>query len=421
MPVKAKWQRLEGETMRKLTTREKVGLGILGVAVVFSAFYLLIWPLISGWMEAYAELNDKRNRLEMAEKLAQMEGAMKLLEMRVQRELGVADQPIISDEMIKKISEKFSIGNEEGKKDINKATFLDLMKVEGLDSATANEIIRYRNMLGGFQSLDQLKELRSSVFEEGDEQAAIIGRVSQIAKESGIRKIDQLGVRPIVSTKPIPISQKTKLNLVKELYAAELELQMKSIENDRPIKSHLVFPLLPTQLPKELKLRVARKIMETGNPLTKEEYEGIISEYLAEIPSEEEQPLPMEEEIANALNELAGGVTSEGGEEGSPQNKPQMERVNSQEALKLLMRYNQEVKAKRNDLLALITGIPASYKPRVYYVDMTFKTKLESLVKFILSLQQSSKWLEPRGLRIGVADEKQGILGVRLTIIANAL
>ena len=85
------------------------------------------------------------------------------------------------------------------------------------------------------------------------------------------------------------------------------------------------------------------------------------------------------------------------------------------------MEYNRQVKAKRKDLIELISDIPASYKPRTYYVDVTFKTKLENLVKFILGLQRSSKWLDPKGLRIGVADEKQGVLGVQLTIIANAL
>ena len=233
---------------------------ILGAAVIFTAFYLLIWPLISGWMEAYAELNDKRKQLIMAKKLAQMEGAMKLLKMRVQRELGVTGRQLISDEMIKRISERFSLS------EINKASFLDLMKVEGLDSATANEIIRYREMLGGFQSLDQLKDLRSSLFEEGDEQATIIGKISQIAKGSGIRRIDQMSVRPVISRKLITVSQKTKLNLVRELYLAEIELQMRRIKEGGSIRSNTFFPPLPDGLPEELKLRVAERIMQNGNP-----------------------------------------------------------------------------------------------------------------------------------------------------------
>lgn len=389
---------------------------ILGLAVLFAVFYLLIWPLISEWRMAYAELNDKQQLLETARKLSEMEEAMGLLELKVERELGVIGEPIISEELFDRIAERFSVGEEEGMFDINKATMRDLMQVEGMNSAKAMEIIRFRRMLGGFSNLDQLREIRSSIFEEGDEQAAIIGKISQIAKRSGIRRIDQLSVRPVTSTKPILVAQHTKLDLVKKLFAAELELQMDAIRNGKRLMTRLSFPLLPAELPDQLKLRIAEAILGKGNVLSKDEYEGIISDYLAEIPSEEEEPLPIEEEIASILSGF-----SEESELIQEEEEPRMERVDPKQALEHLMGYNQEVKEKRGDLLKLVGGIPASYKPRVYLVDVVFKAKLENFVNFMSRLQESVRWLDPKGLRIGIADEKRELLGIQLTIIASAL
>lgn len=385
--------------MRPLTKREKFGLILVGIAAAFAVIYLLILPLISGWRAKLGEVRLKEEQLKTARALAAMEASLRLLSAEVENELGARGDPILSDELMKRLQESFSID------ELNRATAADLMKVEGMDAAKAAAIVSYRESIGGFSSFEQLRELRSSAF-KGDEQAVIIGRVSALAKRAGINKIDSLTIRTIASSKPAQVSQKAKRELIRRLFIAEVKAQLRALESGSQLRFKTVFPPIPPQLPQELRIRVARMIVEKGGIPTRSDYQEVLDELLSSgesspQPSDEEL-LPIEEELLSALGEEAIDIDPKA-------------------AMLTLLDYSKKVAAKEAELRGIVYGMAASYKPRLYQVDLIFKTKLENLVRFIAGIKDSLKWIDPRGLRIGVADEKKGILSVQLTLIATVL
>lgn len=381
--------------MRTLTKREKFGLILVGAAAAFALIYLLIFPLISGWRAKLRGVSLKEEQLRMARTLASMEASLKLLSAEVEGELGAQGDSILSDELIKRIEESFSID------ELNRATAADLTRVEGMDAAKAAAILSYRESIGGFSSFEQLRELRSSPF-RGDEQAVIIGRVSALAKRAGINKIDSLTIRTIASSKPVQVSQKAKAELARKLFIAEVKTQLRALESGSQLKLKTVFPPIPPQLPRELRIRVARMIVEKGRIPTRDDYQEVLDELLGEGPQPDEELLPIEEELLNTL----GGEAID---------------VDPKTAMSALLDYSKKVAAKESELRRIVYGMAASYKPRLYQVDLIFKTKIENLVRFIAGIKDSMKWIDPRGLRIGVADEKEGILSVQLTLIATVL
>jgi hypothetical protein len=220
---------------------------------------------------------------------------------------------------------------------------------------------------------------------------------------------------------------------------------MELLKGDGPASTKFLFPIVPADLPDPLKARIIEASIEKGNPLDRGAYSEIIANYNAEAsPPEaeagtegeeemEEELLPFEEEFADLMGEAmalpdqppmppGGGPMGEAATEDHMVDEPvELEPVDAKIALSSLTEYNRLVKVERNRLIKIVGDVPASYLPRTYLVDLFFKSKIDNVVNLLVKILESSKWLDPKGLKIGIADEKHENLSVQLTIIATAL
>jgi len=56
-----------------------------------------------------------------------------------------------------------------------------------------------------------------------------------------------------------------------------------------------------------------------------------------------------------------------------------------------------------------------------YTVNMVFKSEMPQLVKLLYNLQTTAKWIKVDGMQVTLADRKQTLLNVNLSMIATVL
>jgi predicted RNA-binding protein Jag len=187
-------------------------------------------------------------------------------ELRMETGLG---QSIISDEQFNQLKEQLAVDDTDNvnKLNINKATRTELTNL-GLDKYLANNILDYRNKIGKFEKLEELKNIRGTIFEEQPAEAIITQRLARIVKTSGIRKIDRLDPKLVPGKKTETISPEVKKLFIDEIYLNELENEIQNLEKDQVEESEKIsnrqkrqFESLPDVIPDELKLNIARNII----------------------------------------------------------------------------------------------------------------------------------------------------------------
>jgi len=257
--------------MRKLTTREKTMIGLCGVVAIIVLALFIFRPLLNQWRSASEEISLKQTQLKSDQEMVNFGPSAIAIEDKLRAKTGLGS-PLISDEQFNQLKEQLTIGAEDddsNKLNINKATKTELTKL-GFDRYLINSILAYRGKVGQFENLEELKNIRGTIFEGQLAEAIISQRLSQIIQDVGIKRIDRLDAKLVSGKKTETISRDVKKLFVDELYLNELETEKKNLasqedaENPNPAKEKQKdrqFEPLPDVIPYELKLNIAQAII----------------------------------------------------------------------------------------------------------------------------------------------------------------
>ncbi|MBM3239351.1 hypothetical protein FJZ31_23910 [Candidatus Poribacteria bacterium] len=251
--------------MRKLTTREKTLIGLCGVVVIVVLGLFIFRPLLNQWRSAGEEIKLKQTELKSAQKLVNFESSAIAIEDKLRVKTGL-ESSIISDEQFKKFKEQLTVGDaddDSNKLNINKVTKTELTNL-GVDKYLINSILAYRDKVGQFKELEELKNLRGTIFEEQLAEAIITQRLAKIIQDTGINRIDRLDPKPVAGKKTETISRDVKNLFIDELYLNELETDLTpnpspSSGEGRGVRRQ--FEPLPDVIPNELRIDIARAII----------------------------------------------------------------------------------------------------------------------------------------------------------------
>lgn len=238
--------------------------------------------------------------------------------------------------------------------------------------------------------------------------SVILKQLAQIANQSEIREIEQLDAKPEKSRRTQSITRKDPATLriiVDRLYLVQVNKEREGlsdvddvIEKDIPSRDNspgeetterdglLMFAPMPKGIPEPVR-----------NALV-----DLIQNSKGKTPSEEE----VDEIIKRA------GI----------KDPNEIQRVKRR-----LIIYTNAIKDDKNEIFELLNRLElfekkvAEDKYGRYTVKMTFKSQMPQLVKLLYNIQTTSKWLKIDGMRVSVADPKQTLLSVELSLTATVL
>ncbi len=97
------------------------------------------------------------------------------------------------------------------RKDINTATIADLVKIKGIGPVFAKRIISYRDLLGGFYAIDQIKETQG-LFDEGYEAISSRVSISSPVESIDLTKVDlkKLAAHPYFTKRQVDLIRKMR-------------------------------------------------------------------------------------------------------------------------------------------------------------------------------------------------------------------
>ncbi|MBC8229147.1 Jag N-terminal domain-containing protein [bacterium] len=281
--------------MRKLTTREKTMIGLCGFVAIIVLALFIFRPLLNQWRSASEEISLKQTQLKSDQEMVNFGPSAIAIEDKLRAKTGLGS-PIISDEQFNQLKEQLTIGDEDdgsNKLNINKATKTELTKL-GFDKYLINSILAYRVKVGQFENLEELKNIRGTIFEGQLAEAIISQRLSQIIQDVGIKRIDRLDAKLVSGKKTETISRDVKKIFVDELYLNELETEKKNLESqeyaenpnpDEEQRQDRQFEPLPDVIPDELKLNIAQAIIAHKGEVEQKsvEWEGATKEEAVQL------------------------------------------------------------------------------------------------------------------------------------------
>ena len=248
--------------MRKLTTREKTMIGLCGVVFIVVLALFIFRPLLNQWRSTGEEIKLKQTELKSAQELVNFESSAMAIEDKLRMKTGLA-APIISDEQFNRLKEQLTVddtGDGSDKLNINKATRTELLRLD-LDKYLINSILAYRDNIGRFNELEELKNIRGTIFEGQLAEAILSQRLAKIIKDTGVNRIDRLDVKLVPGKKTDTILRDVKKLFVSELYLNELATEIQNLEGKTPQQKNRQFEPLPDVIPDELKLNLAKAII----------------------------------------------------------------------------------------------------------------------------------------------------------------
>jgi hypothetical protein len=68
-----------------------------------------------------------------------------------------------------------------------------------------------------------------------------------------------------------------------------------------------------------------------------------------------------------------------------------------------------------------LAKVTLTYQPEVYFIEMNIRGKIDQIGKFIYAIEDSSKWIYVKGLKINIADKNKRTLGINLSLAAKIL
>jgi hypothetical protein len=208
--------------MRKLTRREIILLSI----VVLVVLILLIEPIIRQGFPG-DELATKRDNLQTARNLIQLAQLTQRIDGEIQAQVGLEGR-IISDSLFDEIANRVEL---EALNQARRAS--TLARLHPALENKADSLLAYKQQHGAFGSLDELQKIRGPIFEGEQPQAVISRRISDLAKQAGLRPNYQLNIRPTPGTKSENLPSQTKKNLVYYLYLGELAQELQRLESQQ--------------------------------------------------------------------------------------------------------------------------------------------------------------------------------------------
>ena len=208
--------------MRKLTRREIILLSIVALVVLI----LLIEPIIRQGFPG-DELATKRENLQTARNLIQLAQLTQRIDGEIQAQVGLEGR-IISDSLFNEIANRVEL---EALNQARRASAL--ARLHPTLENKADSLLAYKQQHGAFGSLDELQKIRGPIFEGEQPQAVISRRISDLAKQAGLRPNYQLNIRPTPGTKSENLPSQTKKNLVYYLYLGELAQELQRLESQQ--------------------------------------------------------------------------------------------------------------------------------------------------------------------------------------------
>lgn len=256
-------------------------------------------------------------------------------------------------------------------------------------------------------------------FKRGVADSMIIKYVSQTASQAGINEIEQLDPKPDTSrrtTTDVKTDQAALTSLINQLYLVNLMEQMNEPANpsdedkqaDNPAndneeenedknkekskeaseqtkKSKLLFPVPPKDIPEEVRQAMVKYIeANQGKTLSERDINDILDK--AGLNDEEERG-----KVKNRLN-----------------------------------MYSNRVKEVKNEAQRMVNKLgfmrdSDDKKLDRYIVKLVFKTQMDKLVRFLYNLQNTARWLKIDSMNLSIADKKQSILSIEMSMTANIL
>lgn len=321
----------------------------------------------------------------------------------------------------------------------------------------------------------QLKEIKCSIFEAEPAQAVISRRISELTKKAGIQPKYQLSVKPLLSKKRESISIQNRQRLVDKLYRHELgqeldslkdqikkenaEKKAQSVDGIRPLhedvevdagnpevaevdddaadrsvdedtEGETEIPEVDDDAEKTELSHSEDEVDATDDRLEEKEKKHVPS--TGEVIDQKFPPLPEEIPIKTRI-ELAQLILSS--------NYPIKRQIASNVRLKQLLdtfqmpedekplnlkpfmsNYVKQVEKAQKELIGWLKATPTSYSKQAYYVEMlSVKGELGQLVKFIHSIESSSRFFQIRDFQLTIADKRKTTLNANIKIIATVL
>jgi hypothetical protein len=146
-------------------------------------------------------------------------------------DVGLAGSPLDAA-LVEKLRERYTVTREEGKKSLDRATTAQLRTDLGVDEETA----RFLSENAEAPSFDELAKRKRNLFLEHATtiEPLIVARISKVAAESGIEKLDQLKIEPPKATRTVAVrgaaNSRTRTPATQEAWAETPEDVQKHVQ-----------------------------------------------------------------------------------------------------------------------------------------------------------------------------------------------
>jgi len=280
----------------------------------------------------------------------------------------------------------------------------------GKQSKSSSNLKQLQEKLELVQSLKEMEPMLSDLEESmkarsgyGDmtfsrviADSIIMKYVAQLAAQSEIREIDQLDAKiekkrktqaTVVNNqavlKPL-VDQLYLVQIVKNLEASEQKPSMGISKDEK--EEIMLFPVIPKDISEAVKQSLMRFLENNhGKTPTNEDIDDIVAEAKATGDSKSER---------------------------------------SKKKLEL---YSGRLRSKKNEIsgmlgkINIVDSAKLEDKAGRYTVNMVFKSEMPQLVKLLYNLQTTAKWIKVDGMQVTLADRRQTLLNVNLSMTATVL
>ncbi|MFC1712084.1 hypothetical protein ACFL6S_00380 [Candidatus Poribacteria bacterium] len=391
--------------MREITTREKAFLSIGALAAVAIFVYFVLLPMLqTGGEEQKSSLEGMQERLVAVQKLAGMKSMLVDLE--------------------------DSIGEQSGYKKIS--------------------------------------------FKSGSAGPSMINYIAETAQQAGIKELEQLDAKPDTSRKRTDASGKQDVlgAIIDGMYMAQVRNEIEqaanstdenatenepsdeSAEEDVPEEAEGVeLEGQEDDPPDKDEDSQAEEQSEEDNGLPDEDEGDQVKDQADSNASEESEtaepvedveqveqaklvfpPIPRGEGMSDEVRKsLAKSIESRQGKTLKPEDiKGIMDEAGVPDAEKTtvgkrLQLYSNGVNEKKLEIgehfrrLGILKSAKLEQQMDIFSIKMVFKSRIDQLVKFMYTLQDSARWIKVDSMRIGISERKETVLSVELSMTATAL
>ena len=83
--------------------------------------------------------------------------------------------------------------------------------------------------------------------------------------------------------------------------------------------------------------------------------------------------------------------------------------------------YADSARQQEENLSKSLAKVALTYQPKVYFIEINIRGGIDQIGKFIYAIEDSSKWIYVKGLKINIADKNKRTLGINLSLAAKIL